>query len=504
MKNGLSLLPKVGVISVTDVPREQGLVSEREQYINKAHQDLIDYLRNNNIDVVDVSSKIERPDNNLAAIYKHSDARNCIKVMVNEDVEALVIGCWHWCEPMLIVDLAREFNKPILLYSDGNPMWAGVTLISAAGASLWQNAPNFYSIVHKRVYGDKSEIIKWTRGVTAVEKLKRGKFILWGGSYALAMEYLQDDYSKLKSFLVGDIINEDQYILIKYSKQIAEKRLIGFANWLKSNKTVINYDDKMLTEEIFKKQIALYLAAKDRINEYENVLGVSVKCFTELSDTYGVDACFLPAFLPFYEDSEGKKDVVPCVCEGDIKALICSSLLQIISSGHPSLFGDILFIDKDYLVMGNCGASSIYYSCFSKIVKEVLKGITISQNFEGRGGAVSYNTAKDNLMTMVRLLRIKDEYIILLGLMQTIEIKENMRNKTCFYRNWPLTALKFNVSRELLVDSLGANHLIGIPGDFTNELIYSGNIAGIKVFRIDSDDEIKKWINYSNSKAKHF
>jgi len=88
--------------------------------------------------------------------------------------------------------------------------------------------------------------------------------------------------------------------------------------------------------------------------------------------------------------------------------------------------------------------------------------------------------------------------------MQTIEIKENMRSNTCFYRNWPLTALKFNVSRELLVDSLGANHLIGIPGDFTDELAYSGNIAGIKVFRIDNDDEIKKWINYSNSKAKHF
>src|SRR4030067_3053279 len=148
MKSSLSFIPKVGVISVTDVPREQGLVGEREQYINKAHQDLIDYLRNNNIDVVDVSLKIERSDNNLIAIYKHSDARNCIKVMVNEDVEALVVGCWHWCEPMLIVDLVREFNKPVLLYSDGNPMWAGATLIAATGASLWQNAPNFYSIVH--------------------------------------------------------------------------------------------------------------------------------------------------------------------------------------------------------------------------------------------------------------------------------------------------------------------------------------------------------------------
>ena len=91
MKNNLALIPKVGVISVTDVPREQGLVDEREQYINKGHHDLIKYLINNNIDVVDVSSKITRTNHDLVAIYKYSDARDCIKVMVNEDVEALII-----------------------------------------------------------------------------------------------------------------------------------------------------------------------------------------------------------------------------------------------------------------------------------------------------------------------------------------------------------------------------------------------------------------------------
>jgi L-fucose/D-arabinose isomerase len=504
MKNILSKKPKIGVISVTDAPRDQGLVEERERYINKAHSELIEYLKNNNIDIVDVSQKIERSNPDLVSIYSYDDARECIKVMVNEDVEALVIGCWHWCEPMLIVAIAREFNKPVLLYSDGNPMWAGVTLITAAGASLWQNASNSYSIAHKRVYANKEEIIKWVRGVTAVEKLKRGTLILWGNSYALKMEYLQDDYPRLKSFLVGDIINEDQYILIKYSEKISESRLNNFTDWLRSNKTVINYDKEILTEDIFRKQIALYLAAKDRIGEHENVLGVSVKCFTELSDTFGVDACFLPSFLPYYEDSEGKKEVISSVCEGDIKALICSCLLNIISGGNPSLFGDILFIDKDYLVMGNCGGSSIYYSCFSRNVNDALKKITISQNFEGRGGAVSYNTQKDNLMTITRLLKIKDEYIVLLGLMQTIEIAEPLRSKTCFYRNWPLTALRFDVDKDLLVDSLGANHLIGISGDFTKELTYACNIAGIKTFRIDNNTDIKSWINYSINKANRF
>lgn len=200
--NNLPNKPKIGVISVTDVPREQGLVNEREKYINEAHAELIKYLERNNIDVTDPVHKIKKRNPDLASIYDYEDAKKCLKILYEEDVEALIIGCWHWCEPMLIVSIAREFNKPVVLYSDANPMWAGITLISAAGASLWQNASNFYSVTHKRIYGNKPELIKWIKGVTAIEKLKKGTFLLWGGSYALNMEYLQDDYSKLKSFLI--------------------------------------------------------------------------------------------------------------------------------------------------------------------------------------------------------------------------------------------------------------------------------------------------------------
>lgn len=504
MKNNISSVPKIGMISVSDAPREQGLVQEREEYINGAHRELISYLNNNNIEVVDVSQRIERPNPDWVSIHSINHARECIKIMANEDIEALVIGCWHWCEPMLIVALAREFNKPVLLYSDGNPAWAGVTLISAAGASLWQNAANPYLITHKRVYINKEEVVRWAKGVAAVEKLKKSTLILWGGSYALKMEYLQDDYSKLKSFLIGDIINEDQYVLVKNSEKIPRSRLKKFADWLKDNKTAIKFDSQMLTEEIFYKQIALYLAAKDRISEFENIAGVSVKCFIELSDIFGADACFMPSFLPYFEDAEGVKEVMPCVCEGDIKALICSSLLKYISGGIPSLFGDILYMGDNYLVMGNCGGSSIYYSCLSRKVKDVLPRLTIAQNFEGRGGAISYDTQKDNMLSMVRLLKIKDEYVVLLGMMQTMKITGNIRSKTSFFRNWPLSALKFNVDRDLLVDALGANHLIGIPGDFTSEITYACHSAGIKVFRIDSDKDIKNWKNYYIDKASHF
>ena len=110
-------------------------------------------------------------------------------------------------------------------------------------------------------------------------------------------------------------------MLIKYSEKINKKnRIKGSISWLNDNNTYIKYGKEMLTHETFYKQIALYPAAKDRMNEFEDVVGISVKCFIELSDTYGADPCFLPSFLPFFEDSEGVKTPMLCVCEGDIKS----------------------------------------------------------------------------------------------------------------------------------------------------------------------------------------
>ncbi|MHA1212406.1 MAG: fucose isomerase, partial [Candidatus Heimdallarchaeota archaeon] len=87
----------------------------------------------------------------------------------------------------------------------------------------------------------------------------------------------------------------------------------------------------MITKDSISKQIALYLASRDliakRLENNERIIGVSVKCQPEISIDYGVTACLLPAFLPFSQDSEGDKPIIPTVCEGDIKGLLTSALL---------------------------------------------------------------------------------------------------------------------------------------------------------------------------------
>ena len=489
------LKPKIGFITITDTPRALLTIEEREKVITKKHNDFKSFLTNSGIEVIDAADFIPRKKSGWVSFYSSEDIQIAVDVFLQNHVEALIVGCWHWSEPMFVVELARSLNKPILLYGDDDPAWAATCLISAAGASLWETSPNRYAQVHERFYGDMPSSLKWVKGVCALEKMRKANFILWGGSYALRMEYLQDDFPKLKSFLVGDILVEDQYILVKGAEMIKKERVDTFVDWLKEGGAKLKFDEKMLTSTALRNQIALYLAAKDRIVQFgKKISGVSVKCFEELSDIYGVDACFLPAFLPYIADSEGQKQSINTVCEGDIKGLITMVLLSNISEGIPALFGDVSYIGKDYLIISNCGASSVYYSCKSCSMGDMLKNITIEANCEGAsGGAIGYSCPPGE-MTIARLVRSKGRYFMHLGLGKAVEITKEISSKFYYGNTWPHTAINIGVNQQLLVQALGANHLVAIPGNCLKEVYYASTLAGIEVYRIDSNEGIEKWL----------
>ena len=256
--------PRVGLITLTDVPRAISVVKEREEAITKKHNDYKSFLLENGIEVFDPADAVPRKPGQVS-FYSSEDISTAVDFLIHNHVEAIIIGCWHWSEPMFVVEISRATRKPILLYSDEDPAWAAACFLTAAGASLWETSHNKAAQVHERLYGDRVCSIKWIKGVCALEKMKKSTFIMWGGSYALRMEYLQDDFPRLKSYLVGDILTEDQYVLVKGAESIDGKRIENFISWLKSGNVKFNFDEKMFTPGVLKKQAGLYFAAKDRI-----------------------------------------------------------------------------------------------------------------------------------------------------------------------------------------------------------------------------------------------
>ncbi len=266
------------------------------------------------------------------------------------------------------------------------------------------------------------------------------------------------------------------------------QRIESFYEWLKDNKVRIQYDGNMLTEDILKVQIALYLSTKDRISTYpENVIGASIKCQPVLSEDFGVTGCMIPTFLPFGEDFEGNKKIVSTTCEGDVKSLVTCCILNLLTSGKiPPLFGDLKVIEDGYIIISNCGGASAYYASNSNSSKEVLKNLTIMPQCQGKsGGAFGYKGKKflNTTATVARLVRKDRKYVMQLFKGNTLDITKEMFEEIGFGKTWPHVAVETGKSRQEFAENVVSNHYCLIPGDYRFEIKAMCKLLGIEILK---------------------
>ena len=254
----------------------------------------------------------------------------------------------------------------------------------------------------------------------------------------------------------------------------------------------IDKDNKMITDSSLAKQAALYLAARDRLDELsdENVRGVSIKCHFELSITdWGCTACTLPAFLPFPVDAEGEKVIVPTACEGDLNGLIGLLMLHFLNRSVPPLFGDLVEYRQDFVQMRNCGASSVYWAGHSTDAAETLPAVTFKPNMHGgSGAAVSYETPAADKITLLRLFRLRGKFCAVFG-----EGKILDKSSDSLYSDpWPHTRVDLDVDNNLLFKVFPCNHASLTMGAHADSLETICRLTGITAYRCDSNESLRK------------
>ncbi len=488
----------IAVATFTD-PRKTSLSLEREKALMEKHLNLIKTLKESGFEVFDVNEAIGKysafEEGKNFGIDSKNDAFSAAKLINGSGASGVILGMWHWTESNLVTLVAKEVDKPLLLYTDDDPAWAGSTCITSVGASLWESAVNYHALHHTRIKGDLEKVRAWVKAVEATSKLSKKSLLLFGAPYTLGMEHLMDDLPRLKRF-IGDFLMLDQYLIVKKAEEMlksGDEKIEEFFKWL-LEKSNVKFDDSMLTQEVLKKQIALYLAAKEIYEEYKDeVSGVSIKCQPELSEVYGITACLIPALFPFSLDAMGEKEVIPATCEGDVKGTISSALLFYLS-GKPPLFGDIKYVDDELVMIANCGASSLYYAKLSKNPEENLKATTVQGQCQGAsGGALTYRTPKAEL-TVARLIRVGGEYYLLYFLGEGLEIGEEIEQKLKWGKQWPHTAVKNPLDKETFISIMGANHLSAVPGDFREELKFVAKLWGIKAINLGEKAEVRNFL----------
>ncbi len=497
--------PCVALVTFTDM-REEGISSEAvERHLREKQEELGAFLAAHGVDAVDPLREMRASASPSYGVRSFREVDQVMGILGRARVEAAIIGSWTWSPPMLVKEFVRKANCPILYYTENDPMGGSLSQMSATCASLMEWSVNRFALAHERNFGNRPALLAWVRGMHAAAQMRESAALLWGGTYAVRMEQLQDDIPRLKSFMIRDILMEDQYVLVARAERIIaaqKERIAAFYDWLSGNGLTLRRDASMVTEEALAKQAALLLAARDRLAELasENIRGVSIKCQPEIYSEYGVNACTLPAFLPFAESERGAQQVLPTVCEGDIKGLLTSMLFHAIEPGVPPAFGDLVSVGDDHVEFANCGAGSVFWAANSPHARDALPRVEARANIHGRSGAAyGYFGVEAPRITVGRLTRVNGRYFMQLGTGRELDSRAFLgrmlgdRERDHLAGTWGKVVVDLGVKGENFVKVIGANHLSATLGDVTAEVEAVCRLWGIGVVRLDSDRDMLRF-----------
>jgi len=497
--------PRVAILTFTDA-REEGISSEAvERFLRGKQEELDGFLAREGVEVIDPLQSLRPKDSKWYGLRSLKEIEEVVRLLASQRIDAVIVGAWTWSPPMFIKEFIRRFPKPLLYFTENDPMSGNLSQLAATCSSLMDWSVNEYARKHERCFGDRRQVLRWLRGVTAVQRMRESALMLWGGSYAVKMDQLQDDFTKLKSFMIRDVLQEDQYILVNRAERIRARephRIRAFLDWIKSMGMRITQDPKMVTEEALDKQTALLLAARDRLHELadENIRGVSIKCQPEIYSEYGVNACMLPAFLPLAENELGPQAIYPTVCEGDAKGLLTGVLLHAINPGVPPAFGDLVSVGDDHIEFANCGAGSLFWAANSLKSPEALSRVEAVANIHGNSGAAfNYFGVEEQAVTVARLTRIDGTYYMQLGAGRELDARrflhERLGEKEPQHLggSWGKVVVDLGVRAEQFVKVIGANHLHATLGDVTAEIEAACRLWGIRTVRLDRNTDMARF-----------
>lgn len=487
---------RVGVVTFSH-PMVYPTDRQREAFVRSEYDKLCSLLIDNGFEVIGVMQGIKTSESPRFGICTNSEADLAANFLNAAKAECLVIGLNQWTNPHMAVTLIKQAGLPSCMYTSGGIDYPGETTAAAIYASMTESSetPRQCLMTERFREWNYQEMIPWIKGASAVVRLRKSRILAWGGTYGANIPYTRDDDALLEDKLVREIIYESEEYISSGAKTIVEKqpkRIHAFRAWLEQNGVTIQFDEKMLTPSVLDLQIGQYLAAKDRLDHYRDngIVSVTVKCHFDVStDCLGCTECLIPAFLPYHEDHEGEKQIVPVSCEGDIKAAVTSAILLTLNPDSPPLFGDVIVHTDEHMTVSNCGASSVYWAGRDLNSRANLSNVKICPQLHGRsGGAVRY-LAVSGTITAARLFRCKGTYFMYMGVGKVHEQRDF--TQTIHGTNWPQTLITFGTNHYDIFRTIPSNHIVLTEGDISLELEHFCRYQGIQVIRCDQEDSLK-------------
>jgi L-fucose isomerase len=414
--------------------------------------------------------------------------RNGRKLAAAEiDVAIFNFSVWAW--PQYSRVAAQFCPQPIVMFSNVNPRYPGLVGMLANSGSLDQSGIRF-----SKTFGDisddqvrarlKSQIL----ATAAAHRLKGLTYALIGGRSLGIDTTVVDPAQWMKQFGI-DVDHVDQYEIVRRAEQEGWRsgRVNAAFEYLKKQVRKIHWtqgkEGPLLTEELLRKQLAMYYGMLDLIEEFHYDF-CGIKGQRELTEHFAT-ADVAEAFLNDLYGPEGQpKPSIVCATEADSDAALTMQIFKHLAD-TPVLFADVRHYHADLGVWDLCnsGEHATYFAARSLHPEENLAKVELRPQgfYFPAGGAAVYHIAAPGTVTLARLTRSDGRYQMVVVPAEFIDFgSDNDRIAAISQDNWPHAFARLDCGVENFIDQFHCNHIHGVYGRWERELERVCEILGIK------------------------
>jgi L-fucose isomerase len=388
-----------------------------------------------------------------------------------------------WAFPHFTMLAATATAGPLLLLGNIDPAYPGMVGMLAGGGGLDQ-----VGRTHVRAWGNIDDpdvlgrVLGYVRAAVAVSRLRGSTFGRIGGRPMGMYTAVADADQWIDTFGV-DVEEIDQWELVRRSEFVSAKRVAAAADWLEKTSAGVHYDGDRLTRELFERQIRVYYAMRELIDEWRlDFSGIKGQpeltahfCTTDVAE----------AFLNDPYDWEGPKDTHVCATEADMDGALTMQLFKLMTGGTPVLFADVrhYHADRDVWDLCNSGQHATWYAARSSDPAQNLARVHFYPEvfYFPAGGASVHHLAAPGEATFARLTRQARSYRMQVARGSFVnfddDINTELMRQSTF--EWPHAFARLSVDAGEFLSRFGANHIHAVPGDHVAELEAACAFLGI-------------------------
>ena len=398
-------------------------------------------------------------------------------------VDLTIFNYAIWAFPHLTGIASRFAPGPFLLFCNLHPSEPGMVAKLAAAGMMDQ-----LGATYTRIWGDiedapvRQRVMAFVRAAGALARLKGQTYGLFGGRPLGMLTAVANQDEWLAKFGLN-VEHVEQYDIVRYADQVESEKVERALAWLEQHIGSIRYDDRVLTPDKLRLQIRSYYALRQIISEKELDF-IGIKAHGDLTDHF-VTMDVAEAFLNDPYDWDGPHEPIVAATEADMDGALTMQIMKHMT-GEPVLFADVRHYDAedDVWYLANSGTHATFFAGRSHDPVVNLRRVTFfpEVSYYPAGGASVQHFAAPGQITLARLARRQGRYWLAIVPAMFVEFPEAVARAKAATTTpeWPCAFARLRVSPSEFLASYPCNHIHGVYGDWTSELLNAAHILGIE------------------------